>query len=225
MPRPKIGRRGAPKPAATLAVPALAAAAILAAALLLPSCSLAGLASQVAANEEELPTAIFSDYAHTLVVRGKRNFVLEAARAELYETSKRTLLTGVTFSEYDPDTGELLSLGRADEAVYHSDTKDAEFSGSVLLESKKQDAVLQGEFLRWIDKDKRLEGRLDRTVTISRADGSRVSGAGFEADARRRAFSFRESVEGRIESKSDSKSEPKTEPKPEPEVKAEANPL
>jgi LPS export ABC transporter protein LptC len=174
---------------------------ILAAAPVLSSCSLAGLASQVAAGEEELPSAVFSNYSHTVVVRGKRNFVLTAAKAELYQGSKRTLLEGVSFSEYDPDSGELLSQGRADTAVYHGDTKDAEFSGSVLLESKKQDAVLKGEFLRWIDKDKKLEGRLDRTVTISRADGSRVSGAGFEADARRRAFSFRESVEGRIESK------------------------
>jgi LPS export ABC transporter protein LptC len=175
-------------------------AAVALAAALLASCSLAGMTSQEAEGEE-LPTAVFSDYSHTVVVRGKRNFELKAARAELYETSKRTVLKGVTFSEYDPDTGELLSLGQAEGAVYHTDTKDAEFSGSVRLESKKQDAVLMSEFLRWIDKDKRLEGRLDRTVTVSRADGSRVSGAGFEASARKRAFSFRESVEGRIESK------------------------
>jgi LPS export ABC transporter protein LptC len=175
--------------------PALLAAAALAAAALLAACSLAGYSQQAAESEEEAPTATFTDYAHTVVVRGKRNFVLSAARAELYETSKRTVLSVVDFAEYDPDSGELLSLGKADAAVYHTDTKDAEFSGSVRLESKKQDAILQGEYLRWIDKDKRLEGRLDRTVTISRADGSRVSGAGFEARARDRSFAFRESVE------------------------------
>jgi len=73
------------------------------------------------------------------VVRGKKNFELKAVRAdEVFETSKKTVLTGVSFSEYDPDTGELLSLGKADSAIYHMDTKDAEFSGSVRLESKKQ---------------------------------------------------------------------------------------
>jgi LPS export ABC transporter protein LptC len=193
MPRAERGR---------LAAAALAASVAVAAACF-PSCSLAGYASQAAEGLEEAPTAVFTDYSHTVVVRGKKNFVLKAARAELYETSKRTLLSSVSFSEYDPDTGDLLSLGRADDAIYHTDTKDAEFSGSVRLESKRQDAILQGEYLRWIDKEKRLEGRLDRTVTISRADGSRVSGAGFEADARRRAFTFRESVEGRIESKAE----------------------
>jgi LPS export ABC transporter protein LptC len=177
------------------------ALASLAAAALAASCSLAGYAPQSTDGLDEAPTAVFTDYSHTVVVRGKKNFELKAARAEVYETGKRTILTGVAFSEYDPDTGELLSLGRADGAIYHGDTKDAEFSGSVRLESKRQDAVLQGEYLRWIDKDKRLEGRLDRAVTISRADGSSVSGAGFEADARRRYFSFREGVAGRIESK------------------------
>jgi LPS export ABC transporter protein LptC len=170
-------------------------------AALAASCSVAGYAPQDASGLNEVPTAVFSDYVHTVVVRGKKNFELKAAKAEVYDTGKRTMLAGVSFAEYDPDTGELLSLGRADGAIYHGDSKDAEFSGSVRLESKRQDAVLQGEYLRWIDKDKRLEGRLDRTVTISRADGSRVSGAGFEADARRRSFSFREGVEGRIEPK------------------------
>lgn len=142
--------------------------------------------------------ATFTDYSHTVVVRGHKNLVLKAAKAELYDQSKKAVLTDVTFSEYDPDTGELLSLGKADGAVYHTDTKDAEFSGSVRLESKKQDAILEGEYLKWIDSSKSLEGRLDRTVTIARSDGSSLSGAGFEAEAKSRSFSFRESVNGRV---------------------------
>jgi LPS export ABC transporter protein LptC len=193
MPRLERGRRLLPGAAlaALVALAALASAA----------CSLAGYAAEAGASEAEAPTAVFTDYVHTVVERGKRMLELKASRAELYLSSKKTLLSDVSFFEYDPDTGELVSQGRADRAVYHGDTKDAEFSGSVRLESKRQDAVLQGESLLWIDKDKRLEGRLDRTVTISRSDGSSVSGAGFEASARDRSFSFRGSVEGRIESK------------------------
>jgi LPS export ABC transporter protein LptC len=183
---------------AALAVLALAASS----AFSLSACSLSGYATQSEASEEEMPSAVFTDYAHTVVERSRKLLELKADRAELYETSKKTILTGVVFSEYDPDTGEVVSKGRADRTIYHNDTKDAEFSGNVKLESKKQDAILQGEYLSWIDKDKRLEGGLDRTVTIGRSDGSSVSGAGFEAWARKRAFSFRGSVEGRIESKS-----------------------
>jgi LPS export ABC transporter protein LptC len=193
-------RSRSPNPAAARAGRALAAA-LAAGAALLSGCSLAGYAGEAAKADDSIPTAVFSGYSHTVVVRGNRNFELKAARAEVYSSTKKTVLTGVTFAEYDPDTGELLSQGSADQAVYHDDTKDADFSGSVRLESKKQDAILVGEYLKWSDKEKRLEGRLDRTVTISRGDGSSVSGAGFEADARRKAFSFRESVEGRLESK------------------------
>jgi LPS export ABC transporter protein LptC len=175
-------------------------------ALLLSACSLSGYAPQSDEGEEAPPSALFTDYSHTVVERGKKMLELKASRAALYDASKKTIFTDVVFSEFDPDTGELVSLGKADRAVYYTDTKDAEFSGSVVLESKRQDALLRGEYLRWIDKDKRLEGRLDRSVTISRADGSSVSGAGFEAFALKRSFSFRESVEGRIESK--------TEPEP-----------
>jgi LPS export ABC transporter protein LptC len=182
------GRGRLPRLAAALGA-ALAAACA-------SSCSL-GM-TEGAKELPEAPYAVFTGYSHTAVVRGARNFVLKADRAELYGTSKKAVLSGVSFEEYDPDTGELLSRGTAESAVYHTDTKDAEFSGSVRLESKRQDAVLEGEKLAWIDNDKRLVGGLDRTVTIGRADGSRVGGAGFEADARRRAFSFREGVSGTI---------------------------
>ena len=180
-----------------------ALAAAISATAAFPACSLAGYSAREALSEEELPTGVFMDYSHTVVVRGKKNFELKAARAELYLAGKKTVLVGVRFSEFDTGTGEILSLGRAENAIYHTDTKDAEFFGGVRLESRKDDAVLQGEYLRWIDKSKRLEGRLDRVVTISRADGSSVSGAGFDADARKRSFAFRESVEGRIESKAE----------------------
>ena len=195
-----------PRPRAHDVSPGLRALVLaLSGAALLAACSVAGIApeAEAAAAAEELPSAVLSNYVHTVVERGNVNFVLKAATAEVYDTSKRTLLQGVSFMEYDPDTGALLSLGSADQAVYYSDSKDAEFSGSVRLESRKQDAILTGEYLKWSDKEKRLEGRLDRTVTISRSDGSFVSGAGFEVDARRKAFSFRGSGEGMIAAKSE----------------------
>jgi LPS export ABC transporter protein LptC len=183
------GGRGRLQPLAAALCAALSAAAA-------ASCSLGMTEGQK--ELPEAPYAVFTGYAHTAVVRGARNFVLEAERAELYATSRMAVLSGVSFAEYDPDTGELLSQGRAESGVYHTDTKDAEFSGSVRLESKRQDAVLEGEKLAWIDKDKRLVGGLDRTVTIGRSDGSRVGGAGFDADSKRRAFSFRGGVTGTI---------------------------
>jgi LPS export ABC transporter protein LptC len=164
-----------------------------------------------ASGAEALPTARFVDYSHTVVVRGARNLELRAARADAYDADKKVVLVEVEFSEYDPDTGERVSWGTADRAVFFTETEDAEFSGSVRLESKRQDAVLEGEYLRWDKKAKRLEGRLDRTVTVTRGDGSMISGAGFEADARRKSFSYRGSVEGRIVDKDKEKPQPAVE--------------
>jgi Protein of unknown function (DUF1239). len=166
-------------------------------ALALAGCSLGDMTREAAA-EPELPTASFSNYTHTVVDKGKTLLVLKAERADLYDSGKRMELSGVSFTEYDTSDGSVSSLGRADRAVYRTDTKEAEFSGSVRLESKSQDAILEGEFLHWSDKDKRLSGGLENAVTISRGDGSSVSGAGFEAETRSRSFAFRDSVEGRI---------------------------
>lgn len=186
--------------------PAAAFAVAVCLALGLSACSLASEAPP-ASPEEELPTARFTNYSHTVVDKGETRLVLKAASAAVYEASKRTELVDVRFSEYDTATGELSSSGRADKAVYHNDTKDAEFLGSVRLESKSQDAVLEGEYLRWSDKDKRLQGKLESTVKISRGDGSSVTGAGFEANARSRSFAFRDSVEGRIAESEEGRSE------------------
>jgi LPS export ABC transporter protein LptC len=171
-------------------------AAALCLGLLLSACSLDYGVEEAAKESAPAPIATFTEYSHTIVVRGSRAFELKAARAEIYEEESRTVLSRVSFTEFDPDTGELVSSGTADQAVFWPEPEDAELSGSVRLQSKRQDAVLESEYLKWDGEDKRLEGRLDRTVTVSRSDGSRVSGAGFEADARRRSFLFRESVTG-----------------------------
>jgi len=189
-------RRGGP-----LAEAAILGAAVSLASAALVSCSIDYGQATGGASEAALPTARFADYAHTVVVRGAKSFELRAATAEVYGgDDERTVLSDVAFSEYDPDTGELLSSGRAARAVFFPKTEDAEFSGAVRLESKRQDAILEGESLRWDGQAKRLEGGLDRVVKVSRSDGSWVSGAGFEADARRRSFVFRESVSGLVRS-------------------------
>lgn len=96
-----------------------------AAALFFAACSLSGYAAQGEASEAEEPAAVFTDYAHTVVDHGKKMLELKASRAELYDHGKKMILTDVIFSEYDTDTGELVSAGKADQAIYYGDTKDA----------------------------------------------------------------------------------------------------
>ena len=169
---------------------------VLPAVLLVASCSF-DYGSNKASSTEEEPTAIFTGFVHRVVDQGTVILEIRADRAESFEKGHRTELEGVTFDQYD-SKGALQATGRADSATVWTDTDNAEFRGDILLESKREKALLKAESLTWTDSTKVLEGGLERVVSVERDDGSWVSGAGFRADLRRRAFSFKESSEGKI---------------------------
>ncbi len=190
---PSRGRAGAARQLAA----ALAPAAALAAAALLCACSF-DYGSASGAEGPEEPSFVFRDFSHSVVIEGRLAFELRAKLAEGYAESKRTVLTEVSFTEYERGTGEVANEGRADGAVLYDETEDAEFSGSIRIDSRREGAVVEAEYLAWDSSERRLESRLDRNVSVSRDDGSWMRGAGFSADARRRSFAFRDSVEGYV---------------------------
>jgi len=145
---------------------------------------------------EELPDAVFHDFDHNVYMGGTKVLSLHAGLAESYDKDGRMVLHDVDFSSYSRGSGALAAEGHAESAVFHSETQDAEFSGSITIRSTQEDASLEAEYLEWKGADKTLSGGLDRSVTVTRGDGSWLRGAGFVADSRRRAFSFREAVEG-----------------------------
>jgi LPS export ABC transporter protein LptC len=170
--------------------------------LLCAACSFDYGNSAVAAANEE-PSATFVDFKHTVYSQGTKILELSANRAESYDADSKTLLFGVSFTEYDRSTGKVSTRGSADEATFYNATESAEFYGSIHIESVSNNAVLTAEHLSWNGKDKLLSSGLDRDVEIQRGDGSWVRGAGFLANARRRSFSFKGSVEGAVVSSDD----------------------
>ena len=149
-----------------------------------------------AAGGEDVPDAVFHDFDHNVYKGGTKILSLHAGLAESYDKDGRMVLHDVDFSSYSRGSGALAAEGHAESAVFHSDTQDAEFSGSITIRSTQEDAKLEAEYLEWKGSDKTLSGGIDRSVTVRRGDGSWLRGAGFVADSRRRSFSFRESVEG-----------------------------
>lgn len=145
---------------------------------------------------EELPSAVFHGFVHNIVDQDAKVLEIRAELAESYVESRRMVLRGVSFTEYDRSTGAAVTVGHAERAVVYTDTEDAEFSGSIVIDSSREDALLDAEYLAWDSDAKRLTSRLDRSVSVRRKDGSWIRGAGFSADLRRRSFAFRESVEG-----------------------------
>jgi len=149
------------------------------------------------ADAREEPSAIFSDFVHRVVDKGSLVLEVRAARAEAYDSSHRTILTDVAFSQF-ASNGDLAATGTADAATLFTDSEDAEFRGRVRLQSKTEDSVLEAEQLTWISDSKTIRGGLERIVSIRRGDGAWVRGAGFEAEMLSRSFSFQEASEGRI---------------------------
>ncbi|MBL8967228.1 MAG: LPS export ABC transporter periplasmic protein LptC [Spirochaetaceae bacterium] len=171
------------------------AAAAVVAALFLGACSF-DYGTESGAEVSAPPNATFRDFRHSVVIDGARVFELRAERAETYDAARKTLLFGVSFVEYDRRDGAVATEGGSDAAILYTDTEDAEFSGNIRIDSRREDAVVAAEYLAWNAAEKKLASRLDRAVEIRRGDGSWVRGAGFSADARRRSFAFREAAAG-----------------------------
>jgi LPS export ABC transporter protein LptC len=149
------------------------------------------------ANSEEQPSAVFTRFVHRIVDKGTLVLEIRAERADAYTKGHRTELVGVDFTQYDAK-GAVSATGRANSATVYTDSENAQFRGNVRLESKSENSILEAEELTWVSDTKMLSGGLERIVSVSRGDGAWVRGAGFEADLRRRSFSFQESTEGRF---------------------------
>ena len=172
-------------------------AAALAAALGLPAgCSLSYEEARV--NEQmapEIPDTVMIGFTHTVVEEGRVWVRLSARRAEGYDQSKRIVLDEVSFQEFDRQ-GSLATEAAADRAVYHSESEDAEVTGSILIRSPQEKATLTAESLSWIKEGRRLSSGPGQGVRLAKEDGSFLEGRGFQADFRRRRLEFSEGASG-----------------------------
>lgn len=176
---------------ASAATVALACCALL-------SCSLdygTGLANELGAD---VPDTVVTDFSHTVVENGSPRFRIEAIRAESYESLSMMKLEGVRFTEYVADgSGAMAVQGRADSAIFHTDTESAELSGSVSFKSVHEGVTVTSGYLKWDGQSKVLESRAETVTELRKDDGSGLSGSGFSADAARRSFVFRNGAVGR----------------------------
>ncbi len=149
--------------------------------------------------EENIPNSILSNFEHTVVDKGQVIFRLNAKEASVFDSLKQTKLSGVSFAEYERNTGKALTSGRASSAIFFTNTESAELSGEILFYSKRNEAALEGGYLYWDNERKTLEGRRDRLISITKDDGSIIRGEGFTANARKRSFSFSGRATGSIQ--------------------------
>ena len=190
---PEIARRDRNRPGP---IGAAAGLIVFVATLLVAGCS---LDYQGAVNEEKeaegIPDTVALGLVHKIHRNGKLSMELEAARAETYSAAAKTIMTDAHFIEYD-DQGRKATEGRARRVVYHTDTENAEISGSVRVHSASEKGDVSAESLEWTNKEKRLTAPPDERVTIRKDNGTSISGRGFVGDFRTRQVTFAGPVQG-----------------------------
>ncbi|MBN1525551.1 MAG: LPS export ABC transporter periplasmic protein LptC [Spirochaetales bacterium] len=145
---------------------------------------------------EKIPEAVLHDFIHRAVKDTKLVFSLEAEEAQLFQTQKKTLLTKVRFREYD-DNGEMGVEGRANSAVYFTDTENAEIYGAIYFRSTAEETTLYASTLFWDKANRVLKSDGEQPVRIEKDDGAYLSGSGFSVDARRKALHYTRGVFGK----------------------------
>ena len=145
---------------------------------------------------QEIPDTVVIGFSRTVVRDGRVILRLEAGEAQSFADSETIVLLDVHFQELD-SAGNVLAEGWVSNAVFHTDTENAETSGSVRIHSAREEASLEASDLIW-EKDGRVLRALDEPVILRRDDGSVLEGRGFEADFRSRSVRFRDGVTGTI---------------------------
>ncbi len=144
---------------------------------------------------EDIPDSILYEFTHTSVKDGTPVFRLSAGTAYIYNKKKETRLSDILFQEYDRK-GEVITEGTADEAVFFTDSEDAEFWGNLLFYSSIEEASFETSYLYWNNDEKKLIGKKGSDVLIKRDTGTEILGTGFEAEARTRIVTFEGPVSG-----------------------------
>jgi LPS export ABC transporter protein LptC len=172
------------------------AGAAVCAVLLVCGCSLnyeeATLEGQSAGG---IPDTVANGLVHRVNREGRLSLQMEASRAETYNSTNTTVLTNAHFVEYDSN-GRKATEGSARKVIFHSDTENAEISGSVRVHSASEKGSVAAESLAWVKKEKLLSAPPNESVFIRKDDGSFISGVGFTGDFHTRQVTFSGPVKG-----------------------------
>ena len=164
--------------------------------LLFVGCSFDYEGARVDENlSESNPEAILLGFSQTVVENGHPVMKIEADRAELYESQNMTIAYGLHFTELGRE-GELLSEGWADKATYHNDTENAEFTGSVYINSQAEETSLRAQSISWDNENKVLTTPPESLVQLEKDDGAFLEGRGLEVDLRYREIQLGGKVKG-----------------------------
>jgi len=146
---------------------------------------------------EEIPDSVMLDFSQTVVQEDGRWIRIQAERAEMYEKLDKMVVRNVVFEEFDAE-GNLRTEGRAEQAVYHTDTENAEFKGAIVFNLTEEEVTLASEAMTWVEESRLLTTPPGVTVLLERGDGSFIRGQDLVADLRRMVVELGAAVQGSL---------------------------
>lgn len=144
---------------------------------------------------ENIPDNIIENFSYTSVDNGSIVFRLYSRRAESYSQKNETILDDVVFREYNLQN-EIITEGTAEKGLIHTDTDDAELTGSLIIYSAENEAEISAAYLYWNDDEKTLRGSENGTVQLLKDSGTQISGTGFTGNLKTKIFNFERDVDG-----------------------------
>jgi LPS export ABC transporter protein LptC len=144
---------------------------------------------------EKVPETVFINITQIKVDNGKIKRQLSAKRAENYTKIKQTIFENVSYIEYN-SFGEKTTEGKADKAIYETETENAEIIGNVRFYSYTEKTTIYAESLSWKNKEKILVSKPHELVRVEKEDGSFIAGRGFQTDFRLKKIVFANGVSG-----------------------------
>jgi len=144
---------------------------------------------------DNIPDSIIKDFLYTSVDNGSTVFRIYAEVSENYSQKSETNLKKVVFQELNKQN-KIITEGTAENGIIHTESNNAELSGSIIIYSTKNEAEITSNYLYWNDGDKTLSGSTNGKVKVTKDSGTEISGEGFTGDMKTKTFSFERFVKG-----------------------------
>jgi hypothetical protein len=127
---------------------------------------------------------------------------VRSEEARRYEAKHAMEMDGFSFEQYNPtppEDGENPDVnvrGSGGSVTIETDSGNLSMTGGVSIDVRSEDLSLSAESLSWEDKERLFSAPGE--VTVTRSDGTRLSGRNLSADTRKREWRFEEEVAGDI---------------------------
>ncbi|MCK5672205.1 MAG: LPS export ABC transporter periplasmic protein LptC [Spirochaetales bacterium] len=144
---------------------------------------------------DNIPDNIIENFSYTSVDNGNIIFRMYSIKAENYSKRNETILNNIVFREYNLHN-EIVTEGTAEKGLIHTDTDDAELTGSLIIYSTENEAEITADYLYWNDSEKTLTGSENGYVKLLKNSGTQITGTGFSGDMKSKKFIFENNVKG-----------------------------